>query len=64
MKKIIRAGAVAAANLLTAQTVALQAGDMAPAFTAATTEGELELSRSLEKGPVILALYPADFTPG
>lgn len=64
MKKIIRAGAVAAANLLTAKAVDLQVGDAAPAFSAPSTKGKIELGRTLQKGPVVLALYPADFTPG
>jgi len=64
MKKLIRAGAVAATNLLTTQAVALQTGDRAPAFSAPSTKGEIELGRTLKNGPVILAFYPADFTPG
>ena len=64
MKKMIRAGAVAAASLLASNAEALQAGNAAPSFTAPSTLGEIQLSRVLEKGPVILALYPADFTPG
>jgi peroxiredoxin Q/BCP len=64
MKRIIRAGAVAMTSLLTSKAVALQVGDVAPAFIAPSTEGEIELRRSVEKGPVVLAFYPADFTPG
>jgi hypothetical protein len=64
MKKIIRAGATVAANLLAAKPVDLHVGDTAPAFSAISTKGEIELGRSLQKGPVVLALYPADFTPG
>ena len=64
MKKMIRAGAVAAASLLASNAEALQAGNAAPGFSAPSTLGEIQLSRVLEKGPVILALYPADFTPG
>ncbi len=64
MKNIIRAGATVAANLLTAKAVDLKVGDKAPAFRASSTKGEIELGRTLQKGPVVLALYPADFTPG
>jgi peroxiredoxin len=64
MKRMIRAGAVVAATLLASKASALQIGDAAPAFSAPSTRGEIELSRTLEKGPVILALYYADFTSG
>ena len=64
MKKMIRTGAAVAASLLASNAEALQAGDAAPCFTAPSTLGEIQLSRVLEKGPVVMALYPADFTPG
>jgi len=64
MKRIIRAGAVAVTSLLKSKAVALQVGDVAPGFIAPSTEGKIELRRIVEKGPVVLALYPADFTPG
>jgi peroxiredoxin Q/BCP len=64
MKKMIRAGAVAAASLLAANAAALEVGAPAPDFTAASTHGEIILSRTLAEGPVVLAYYPADFTPG
>ncbi len=64
MKKIIRATGVIAATLFASKALALQVGDVAPGFQAASTAGEIELSRVLEKGPVVLALYYADFTPG
>lgn len=64
MKRLIRAGVVAAATLLASNAAALQIGDAAPDFTAMSTAGETTLSRVLEKGPVVLALYYADFTPG
>ena len=64
MKKILRATGVIAATLLASKAVALQVGDAAPGFTAASTAGTIELSRVLEKGPVVLALYYADFTSG
>ncbi len=44
---------------------ALKVGDKAPDFTLPDTHGvPVELSRLLEKGPVILAFYPKAFTPG
>ena len=64
MKRLLRAGAVAASTLLAANAAALEIGAAAPDFTATSTGGEITLSRVLEKGPVVLALYPADFTPG
>lgn len=64
MKRLIRAGVVAAATLLASNAAALQIGDAAPDFTARSTAGEITLSKVLEKGPVVLALYYADFTPG
>ena len=64
MKRIIRAGAVVVATLLASKAVALQVGDVAPDFIAPSTEGEIELSQIVEKGPVVLALYYADFTSG
>lgn len=64
MKRFIRAGAVVAATLFASKAAALQIGDRAPGFTALSTEGEFSLSASLEKGPVVLALYYADFTSG
>ena len=64
MKRLIRAGTVAARALLDSTAAALQVGDAAPDFTAMSTRGEVNLSQALEKGPVVLALYYADFTPG
>ena len=64
MKKTIRAGAVFAATLLAPKAVALQIGDKAPEFIASSTEGKIEVSKVVKNGPVVLALYPADFTPG
>jgi len=64
MKRFIRAGAVIAATLLSTNAAALQIGAAAPDFTARSTEGEIILSQVLEKGPVVLALYYADFTSG
>ncbi len=42
---------------------ALEVGDTAPDFLAASTAGPIVLSELLEEGPVVLALYYADFTP-
>lgn len=64
MKKLIRATTVIAATLLASNAVALQVGDVAPGFSAVSTAGQIELSQVLEKGPVVLALYYADFTSG
>jgi len=64
MKRLIRAGAVAAGAFLASNVAAFQVGDAAPDFTAISTRGEVTLSQVLEKGPVVLALYYADFTPG
>ena len=64
MKRLIRAGAVIAATLLATNAAALQIGDKAPDFTVMSTRGELTLSEVLKKGPVVLALYYADFTSG
>jgi peroxiredoxin len=64
MKKLIRAGAVAAASLLASNATALEVDTPAPDFTAQSTQGEIVLSQIVLKGPVILAYYPADFTPG
>ena len=41
----------------------LRAGTMAPDFTLATTSGELVSLQSLRGRPVILAFYPADWSP-
>jgi peroxiredoxin Q/BCP len=64
MKRLIRAGTVAARTLLDSNAGALQVGTAAPDFKAMSTRGEFILSQALEKGPVVLAFYYADFTPG
>ncbi len=64
MKKLIKAGTVALATLLTSNAIALQIGDAAPEFSASSTKGEIVLAEVLLKGPVVLALYYADFTSG
>jgi peroxiredoxin (alkyl hydroperoxide reductase subunit C) len=43
--------------------MALQLGDVAPDFTATTTEGQLRLHEYLGDGWGILFSHPADFTP-
>ena len=64
MKRIIRSGIVIAAALLASKVAALEVNSAAPDFTASSTKGEITLSQILEKGPVILAYYYADFTSG
>ena len=63
-KRLLKAAAVAAVILLASNAVALEVGSAAPDFTAQSTQGEIVLSQLLEKGPVILAYYYADFTSG
>lgn len=38
-------------------------GDVAPDFTLPSTQGEVSLSKLLEKGAVLLVFYPGDDTP-
>lgn len=64
MKRMIRSGIVIAAMLLASNVAALEVNSPAPDFTAASTRGDITLSALLEKGPVILAFYYADFTSG
>ena len=64
MKRFIKAATVAAATMLATNAAALEIGAKAPDFTAPSTQGEIVLSQLLEKGPVILAYYYADFTSG
>ena len=46
-------------------SAALKVGDRAPDFTLPDTEGRpVTLSKLLEGGPVILAFYVKEFTPG
>lgn len=49
--------------LFAVNSFALQVGDKAPEFTAISTAGEITLSELLERGPVVLSFYFADFTP-
>lgn len=44
--------------------IALKVGDQAPDFSVPSTKGKIVLSQLVEQGPVVLALYPKDFTPG
>jgi peroxiredoxin len=64
MKRIFLTGIVIAVTLLASNAVALEVNSPAPDFTATSTKGEITLSQLLEKGPVILAYYYADFTSG
>jgi peroxiredoxin Q/BCP len=48
----------------TNQNIAIKVGDQAPDFTVPSTKGDIVLSQIVEQGPVVLALYPKDFTPG
>ena len=64
MKRIFLTGLVIATTLLAANVSALEVNSPAPDFTATSTKGEITLSQLLEKGPVILAYYYADFTSG
>ena len=51
-------------NIEKADAAVLEVGSAAPDFTAQSTHGEISLRKVRGKGPVILACYPADFTPG
>jgi peroxiredoxin len=64
MKRVVRTGIAIVAMLLASNVEALELNSPAPDFTAASTNGEITLSALLEKGPVILAYYYADFTSG
>jgi peroxiredoxin len=64
MKKIFQAATTIAQTLLRGQADPLPVGASAPDFTAASTRGTIELARILQQGPVVLALYYADFTAG
>lgn len=44
--------------------MALKAGDVAPDFTLPSTQGEINLTQELGRGPVVLAFYPKDNTSG
>ena len=46
------------------QEIALKIGDQAPDFSVPSTKGKTVLSQLVKQGPVVLALYPKDFTPG
>jgi thioredoxin-dependent peroxiredoxin len=42
----------------------LAVGDKAPSFVAAGTEGDLDLTAALAKGPLVLFFFPKAFTSG
>lgn len=52
------------ATIKASGAAALKVGDAAPGFIAVSTKGDIDLSLATAKGAVVLALYPADFTPG
>lgn len=62
--RLFKAAVVAATTLLASNAIAVEVGSPAPDFTAPSTHGQIVLSQLLEKGPVILAYYYADFTSG
>jgi peroxiredoxin len=64
MKRIFQAVTTLAQTLLAGKADPLPVGTSAPDFTADSTGGTIELARLLQKGPVVLALYYADFTAG
>ena len=64
MIRLLKVATIAAATLLVSNALALDVGSPAPDFSAPSTHGEIVLSQLLEKGPVILAYYYADFTSG
>jgi len=64
MKKIIRTLGVILPALLAGNAVAAKIGDLAPNFALPSTKGEIVLSEVVRNGPVVLALYYADFTSG
>lgn len=64
MKRIMLGWILLALLLPVGPAAALRIGQSAPDFTASSTMGEITLSQLLEKGPVVLAFYFADFTSG
>ena len=42
----------------------LAVGDKAPLFTAAGSDGKVDLAALLEEGPVVLYFFPRALTPG
>jgi peroxiredoxin len=68
MKRILFAGALAAAMIGGPALAALATGATAPDFaTEATLAGKAypyDLGKALKKGPVVLYFFPAAFTPG
>lgn len=63
MKRNSLLGAVAAV-LLTGLGLAVEPGDVAPAFTAESTTGTVSLTDYQGKKHVVLAFYFKDFTGG
>lgn len=64
MKKMMQGFMTAASLVFSAVGAqALEVGQQAPLFTAASTQGEIALGEILQRQPVILAFYYADFTP-
>jgi peroxiredoxin Q/BCP len=51
-------------GVATPPAVELKISDRAPDFTVNSTAGKITLNQLLKQGPVVLAFYPADFTPG
>ena len=64
MKRSIRTRAENVTPQTASHDAVLQVGDVAPDFVAPSTQGELILGQVVKQGPVVLAFYPADFTPG
>ena len=64
MKKLIRSIGVILPGLLAGNVAALEVGALAPDFALPSTKGEIVLSETVSQGPVVLALYYADFTSG
>ena len=42
---------------------ALDVGERAYLFTVDSSQGQVNLAKAVEKGPVVLAFYYADFSP-
>ncbi len=52
-------------GLLKASAADLKVGDVAPVFTAASSDGtQVDLNSLIGKGPIVLYFYPKDDTPG
>ncbi len=64
MNRFFKAATAAATSVLAPKVAPLALGTAAPDFRAVSTHGEIVLSDLLRQGPVILAAFYADFTPG